>query len=155
MSVHDDIYMPFWRKFSSNPLGPCKFTNREPEPKTNKDRFGYMVLGEKIGLGFRPIGTVSKQKNRLGVELITSSMTGREFAKSNFSAIIPPKLGNQVATLEYPGDETKISITWSPVDIGDEKQWPAYFLWIRLGIHTLADVYEPHIAGYGEGSSYG
>ena len=120
----------------------------QPEPKTNKDRFAYMQIGENLDLGFRPIATLSREKGRLGVELISSSLIARRFAESHFPEISRPQLGPSCAALEYPGEETKIFMTWSGVDLENHALWPAYALWIRLGMDLLHRTYADQINAY-------
>lgn len=154
MSVHDDLYMPFWRAFDEFPLGPRQFTNLTPSPKHNKEHGNYMVLGDRIEFGFRPVGTLMNLRDRLGIELISASSGAEHLTRKWFEGIPTPSFGDTPVQLEFPGGEVKIVAEWFGVGLENQDLWPAHFLWIRLGIDLLVKTYQPHIAQYTEENAH-
>lgn len=148
MSVHTELYQPFWKAFEKTQIGPRDSSEIPPKPKLNKDRYNYMQIREDLDLRFRPIATLSQEKDRIGVELISASSSARCFANEMPIEIPEPQLGDNLDHLVFTKTETKLHLTWHEVSLENRAFWPAHFLWIRLGMDFLCRAYKPHLSKF-------
>lgn len=147
MSVSDRIYQPFWAEFQHSDLGPASFCASDIRIKNRNE--GYREFPERYQLGFRPVATLSAQKDRLSVELFSGSSPAREFLNDHWRNLSPIRIGDHTARYHInDGTDCKIEFVWPSASIENQDLWPAHFLWIRLGIDLLVKTYRPHIAQF-------